>query len=237
MSFEFTPRPTIEIPKSLFKEYGQENNVAKNWKTLVIDDHIIVLNEVIGLGCQGTVYDADSNQYGNIVVKELRKISDDCVHDIASKIGVGPKLYDLYIEKGMTYMVFEKLDRMISYNDMYNINIARQLCEAITLLIENGIFHNDIRGTNIMIDKNEILRLIDYDSATLAHINDPDTDVKKPLITMQEYDILLAKNYYIYLDEKKYTIGFPIDMQERHSKARKNFEHLILSTFILGLGF
>jgi hypothetical protein len=26
-------------------------------------------------------------------------------------------------------------------------------------------------------------------------------------------------------------------MQERHSKARKNFEHLILSTFILGLGF
>jgi serine/threonine protein kinase len=237
MSVEFTPKPTIEIPKSLFKEFGQENVVAKSWKTLVIDDHIITLNEIIGLGCQGTVYDGESNQYGNVAVKELRKISDDVIQDIACRIGVGPEIFDLAYEKDMTYMVFEKLDRMICYKDIYDAQIAVQLCEAITLLIENGIFHNDIRETNIMLDFNGTLKIIDYDSAVLAFIDDPDTVIRKPLITLKDYDLLLQKNYNIVLNEKKYTIAFPIEMQERHLKARKNFENLLLSNFILGLGF
>lgn len=233
----FTPKPTIEIPKSLFKDFGQENNAAKNWKTLVIDDHNIVLNEVIGLGCQGTVYDAVSDQYGEVAVKELRKVSDDCIHDVASRIGVGPEIYDMIVEEDKTYMVFEKLDRMISYNDMLDYRISLQVCEAITLLIENGVFHNDIRSTNIMFDKTGLVRIIDYDTSVLAYIDNPDTGVRKPLITMKEYDKFLLQNYTLILDEKRYTIAFPIAMQERHCKARKAFEHLILSTFFLGVGF
>jgi serine/threonine protein kinase len=234
---EYTPRPTIDIPRSLYKEYGQENNASKGWKTLTIDDHIIILNEIIGLGCQGTVYDADSNQYGNVVVKEIRKITDDFIHDIAARLGIGPEVFDSVFENGLTYMVFEKLDRMICYNDMFIPEIAKQLCEAITVLIENGVFHNDIRQTNIMLDYNGCLRLVDYDSAKLAYIDNPETDVRQPILTMKEYDECLSKNYTIFLHEKKYTIAFPLDMQERHKKARKNFENLILSNFILGLGF
>jgi serine/threonine protein kinase len=120
---------------------------------------------------------------------------------------------------------------------MYNSEIAKQLYEAITLLIENGIFHNDIRHTNIMLDSNGTVRLVDYDSAKLAYIDNPETDIRQPILTMKEYDEFLSKSYTIILDEKKYRLAFPLEMQERHIKARKKFENLILSNFILGLGF
>ena len=265
---ELTPRPTIEIPRSLFIEYGQEVQAHKNWKTLVISEklsecnphniseglsqfeynsHIISLNHIIGLGCQGNVYDADSNHYGKVVVKELKgqkPVMDFAIHYIASDLGIGPDVYDICYDssksrgEALTYVVFEKLDRMISYKDMCNQNIAYQVCECITRLIENGIFHNDIRSTNIMLNDKGQVQLIDYDYSTLAFgPSEYDSTTIIPYITAKKYDELLKKNYTIVLDEKPYTIAFPYEMQERQHIAREKFMDLLVKSFLLGVGY
>lgn len=261
MTESITPRPTIQIPRSLFIEYGQEIDAHKNWKTLrvsagthsdaVSTDHIIHLNHILGIGCQGTVYDADSNHYGNVVVKELKlpdakgvkeiSISDEVygeIHYIASDLGIGPDVYDICVEDNKLYIVFEKLNRMVSFKDMCDPTISYQVCECITRLIENGIFHNDIRSTNIMLTHDNQVRLIDYDMSVQAFgPSEYDSATIIPYITAKEYDENLKKNYIVYLDEKKYVIAFPYEMQERHQQARDRFADLLVRSFILGVGY
>jgi serine/threonine protein kinase len=241
-SIEITPRPTIEIPKSLFKEYGEERQSAHNWKTIVfldankVIDHVVHLHEIIGLGCQGTVYNADSDIHGNIVVKEMkRREVDTTIHNIAAQLGIGPEILGTHYDhsNGMFYIAFEKLERMITFQDMASPVIGHMLCESITFLIENGIFHNDIRGANIMIDSRGKVRLVDYDYSTLAWSHDR----MKPHLSMPEYDDYLRKNYNICIDEQNYTLNFPYEMQQRHLKARINFENLLIQNFILGVGY
>jgi len=251
---ELTPRPTIQIPRSLFIEYGQEIDAHKNWKTLRVgncpnsngvriktcpdSDHIINLNHIIGIGCQGTVYDADSNIYGNVVVKEMKNTKDifsGTIHSIASNLGIGPAVYDICTENDKIYIVFEKLNRMISFKDMCNPEISYQFCEYITRLIENGIFHNDIRSANIMLSNDNQVKIIDYDMSIQAYQMSNTKPV--PLITAKEYDEYLKKNYVMYLDEKSYIIAFPYQMQERHARARDKFADLLVQSFILGVGY
>jgi hypothetical protein len=295
-----TPKPTIQIPRSLFVEYGQEVETHKNWKTLRIrtcsdsniedvristtgadpdaealrirtgadpdtkdvsttgadpdaedteSDHIIHLNHIVGLGCQGMVYDADSNIYGKVAVKEMtitKNMNPDDVggiHIIASDLHIGPVVYDICIENDKIYIIFEKLDRMVSFKDMCNPEISYQVCESITKLIENGIFHNDIRSTNIMLTKDNQVRLIDYDMSVQAYMmtsvesTSGHTTHATPLISAKEYDENLKKNYVIFLDEKRYVISFPYEMQERHTKARDMFADLLVRSFIMGVGY
>jgi hypothetical protein len=242
MSAEFTPRPTIEIPKSLFKEYGEERQSAYNWKTIIflypnkVIDHVAHLHEIIGLGCQGNVYNADSDMYGAIVVKEMkRKTLDTTIHNLAAELGIGPEIFGTHYDpsNGMSYIAFEKLERMVTYNDVRSPVIGHMLCESITRLIENGIFHNDIRGANIMIDNMGKVRMVDYDYSTLAW--SPDT--MRPLVSLPEYDEYIKRNYIISVDEQVFMINFPYEMQQRHLAARRTFENLLYQNFIIGIGY
>lgn len=237
MTEEICPRPTIEIPQSLYIEYGKEIEAHKKWKTLVIGDHIISLNHILGLGCQGVVYDADSNKYGNVVVKEIPYPIDITIHTLASSLNIGAKVYD-HCYNGIkldakTYIVFEKLERMISLKDMRDSDIAHQVCENVTRLIEHGIFHNDIRDTNVMIDYKGNVKIIDYDYSTLAF----DYLSPRPYITAKKYDKLLKRNYTIFLDEKKYEIAFPYMMQQRHRNTREKYSDMLVQNFIMGVGY
>jgi len=242
MSNEITPKPTIEIPKSLFRDYGEERQSAHNWKTIIfldkdrVIDHVVQLHEIIGLGCQGTVYNADSDIHGNIVVKEMKgKNIDTTIHNIAAQLGIGPEILGTHYDttNKMSYIAFEKLKRMITYKDMENPHLGNMLCESVTTLIENGIFHNDIRGANIMLDFQDRIRLVDYDYSTLAW--SPGT--MKPLMTFPEYNSYLKQNYVISIDEQTYILNFPYEMQQRHNRAKRNFENLLYHNFIIGIGY
>ena len=141
MSNEITPKPTIEIPKSLFRDYGEERQSAHNWKTIIfldkdrVIDHVVQLHEIIGLGCQGTVYNADSDIHGNIVVKEMKgKNIDTTIHNIAAQLGIGPEILGTHYDttNKMSYIAFEKLKRKyskgtnivyVSANDMKKLKI------------------------------------------------------------------------------------------------------------------
>ncbi len=246
MSNEITPKPTIEIPKSLFKDYGAERQSAHNWKTIVfldknkVIDHVVHLHEIIGLGCQGTVYNADSDIHGNIVVKEMRcSRIDTTIHNRAAELGIGPEILGTHYDSsnGMFYIAFEKLERMITYKDMQSPVIGHMLCESITRLIENGIFHNDIRGANIMIDARGKVRVVDYDYSVMAWEYNEKSLYPKPLLSMREYTEYLKRNYIISIDEQKFMLNYSYEMQQRHNKAIQDFETLLFQNFILGIGY
>lgn len=212
---EFTPRPTIEIPETYFPEVINDSlnlrfkAVNFAWKTIIINQHRVVLNEIIGLGSQGKVYAGISNLYGDVAVKEIPRIFVPIIHYKAESLGIGPKLYDVYYDNKYTYIIMERLDSTITLRDIYSYSY--EICEMVTILIENGIFHNDLRDTNIMAgntDSNgrDRLYIVDYDSAAMAFSDDDDDLIR--FLNIEEYNTYLKKNYYIYISGKKYMLNF-----------------------------
>ena len=230
---ESTPRPIIEIPETYFPEVINDSlnlrfkAVNFAWKTIIINQHRVVLNEIIGLGSQGKVYAGISNLYGDVAVKEIPRIFVPIIHYKAESLGIGPKLYDVYYDNTYTYIIMERLDRTITLRDIYSYSY--EICEMVTILIENGIFHNDLRDTNIMFSSSEQssdgrdhrfsrcgsnrmtgeqdrLYIVDYDSAAMAFSDDDDDLIR--FLNIEEYNTYLKKNYYIYISGKKYMLNF-----------------------------
>jgi len=231
---EFTPRPEIEIPIS--PHYSFEGEVIKGWKRLSSPDgsHTISLNEIIGIGGQGVVYSADSNLHGSVVVKEIHIATDTEITKIASDIKVGPTLYEVIYEGNKTFLVLERLIFFRSGISVISSDVyIYQLCGLITLLLENGIFHNDLRDTNIMFSKNGVgdygsLRLIDYESAIRAFTIEKDSSIS-PLIDGQDFDEYMYSVYSIISKGVKYDIQFPLYLQVRHHHIRISFKKSLYS--------
>jgi serine/threonine protein kinase len=226
---EFTVKPEIEIPVS--PHYSFTGEVVKDWKRLSSPDgsHTISLNEIIGIGGQGVVYSADSNLYGSVVVKEIHFSTDTEITKIASDIKVGPTLYEVIYEGNKTFLVLERLiffrtGRSVISEDTY----IYQLCGLVTLLLENGIFHNDLRDTNIMFSKSGFgdygsLRIIDYESAVRAFTIEEDSSIS-PLIDDRDFEGYMYSTYSIIANGVKYDIEFPLYLQVRHHQIRISFK-------------
>lgn len=226
---EFTPRPEIEIPVS--PHYSFEGDVVKGWKRLSSPDgsHTVSLNEIVGIGGQGVVYSADSNLHGPVVVKEIHIATDTEITRIASNLKVGPTLHEVIYEGNKTFLVLEKLyffrnNRPLISEDFY----ICQLCGLVTLLLEHGIFHNDLRDTNIMFSKGGVLKIIDYESAVRAFTIEKDSSIS-PLIDDRDFDNYMCSTYTIFANGVKYDIEFPLYLQVRHHQIRVSFKKSLYS--------
>jgi serine/threonine protein kinase len=239
------PRPTIIIPSTIF----DRENQGFGSKTIILGQHRIVINELIGLGCQGNVYAAISNLHGNVAVKEIPKIIIPDIHYKAESLGVGPIIFDVYYESnagGTTYIIMERLHRTLTLKDISDptsssaVAINNELCESVTLLMEHGIFHNDLRDTNVMFSTGSSargnLRIIDYDSAKMAFaplagtsVLGTSDDMTIPLLSEEEYDKCLKNNYHIYISGKKYVLNYHYLLQQRHHKARDKYMEMLES--------
>jgi serine/threonine protein kinase len=220
-----TPRPTIKVPPSPFPDIeGTQCNERVLWKTFFINDsHRVVLNEIIGMGCQGNVYTGISNLYGDVAVKEMNHIFFPDIHYKAEALGIGPAIYGVYYETNKTYIVMEKMVRTLTLKDMETYN--QILCESLTVLIENGIFHNDLRDTNVMFDRYNKLRIIDYDSAVLAY--ECEDDILVPIVSFNEYEDLMKRNYYIFISERRYVLNYHFILQNRHHEASDKYSDML----------
>ena len=84
-----------------------------------------------------------------------------------------PKVYEVIFDKD-TVTILEEYIKGLTISDVLDsglykesgvITIVSALCEALSILHENGIVHRDIKPENIMIDNSGIVKLIDFSAA------------------------------------------------------------------------
>jgi hypothetical protein len=121
------------------------------------------IGKQIGCGEQGIVYDYTLDK----VIKCCNVPVNEKIMNLASIKNIGPKYFGVFktASEVMSCYIQEKLYPF----DMGKLESGwydKELCKLITELINNGIFHNDIKFDNIMLTKDGKLRLIDFDLAT-----------------------------------------------------------------------
>lgn len=218
---EYTPRPQIEIPVSPHHSYTGET--VNCWKTLLSpdDSHRVLLKEILGIGGQGIVYSGESNLFGSVAVKEVLTEANIEITKKASDINVGPKFYGYIKEGNKTFLILEKLQRSPYFKIDINSYIY-QVCNLITILLEHGIFHNDLRDSNIMFTTYGILKIIDYESAIQAFKVDNYTII--PLIDDIEFDSYLNSITKIIIEEEEFDLEFPYYLRDRHLEILADFK-------------
>lgn len=128
---------------------GQKASVPKSLTNL----------KLIGEGAQGQVFQYTTDKVIKCVNE--RDFKESFINK-ASLIGVGPRYYGSVRKDGEICYIQEMLYKVNLSEGKYD----KRLSELITKLIENGLFHNDLKSDNIMKNKKGSLKLIDFDMAT-----------------------------------------------------------------------
>jgi len=151
-----------------------------------------------GRGSFGKVYKVKSNIFKNIIPKKIKpdivavkieKINfytfliDNLIKSIkitnhASKINIGPKLYDTFITidydnnikivKIFEYIDGDVLSQKKWKSDLEKKQVFKNIKESIRKMNKAGIIHKDLHGGNIMITKTNKVYIIDYDFSTFV---------------------------------------------------------------------
>jgi serine/threonine protein kinase len=140
------------------------------------------INEKIGKGSFSSVYIANKidNKKQDFAIKviKMNKVSEQTKEnkklevEILSKVNHNNiiKLYDSFYHDGLLYMVFEKCDNDLhtEINGKKNITIEtkiewiKQLMSALIYLHKNKIIHRDLKPQNVLLSKNNQLKIIDF---------------------------------------------------------------------------
>lgn len=229
----YTEKPTIEIPDDNFQNFETTLDGIK------INDHLSI-HKIIGIGFQGAVYTTSFNKknvgkyptivyYDDeacetllpsspVVVKVTAVEPNIQMYMALRNLKISPILYCIFTkkEKDVTkyYLVFEKMQRIIHHREINTEYFITQLKQACLSLIEAGIFHNDLRCDNIMVDRNLRVKIIDFESAYfICHNN-----LEKFDTFFYEKCVLI--NSYIYNNEKKYKLPYNFKEMDRIMDAR-----------------
>lgn len=138
----------------------------------------LIKNEYLGSGHEGDVYPACCNNDCHFIAKKIftkylppHEIE---IQKIASYFNIAPKIYDIIEDDTNTYIIMAKLDNTLAqeieeFQDEPKIvyQLFLNAIEKINKLHELGISHNDITLTNIMVNQENQVFLIDYGTSTL----------------------------------------------------------------------
>ncbi|GMM31214.1 cyclin-dependent serine/threonine protein kinase [Martiniozyma asiatica (nom. inval.)] len=177
--------------------------------------------QLVGEGTYGKVYKAKNKITGELVaLKRLRLESEREGFPITSHREIGllqsfnhrniAGLYEMMVESNQVFMVFEYMSHDLSgilqqgniiITDGEKKNMFKQLLEGIGYLHSKRVIHRDIKGSNILISKDGILKITDFGLARkMKNIN---TDLVSPnytnrVITLwyRPPDILLGSTNY-----------------------------------------
>lgn len=119
--------------------------------------------------CKYIIKEIDLKNYGengeDVFENEVK------IHYKLSKKGISPKLYDTWIDDGVGFIVMDKLnislDKYLETNKHLSSRKLHELFMVINIMHENGIYHNDLHGGNIMMDGRGHFYIIDFGNAKL----------------------------------------------------------------------
>ncbi len=139
---------------------------------------------LIASGASGSVYSAIRNSDNRTVAvkifqKELTPSSDSIrrfEHEVATLTKLShPNIVKILgsgsTDSGESYIVMEKvegdslrkiLDRTGEFDPKHAVIVVREVCRALSAAHENGIIHRDLKPNNIILDANNIAKVVDF---------------------------------------------------------------------------
>ena len=94
------------------------------------------------------------------------------------------QLYDVYETEKSIYLVLELIQgkslqdilKKTNFKDDQNevkiFNMIRMILEALSYLASKNIMHRDLKPDNILVDKNDKIKIVDFGLATFVNINE-----------------------------------------------------------------
>jgi len=211
----------------------------------------------IGEGQFGKVYQVDEKTAYKIYFKEINHTKKGIIKNPAliqpihrlkklKKHGRMVKNTDMFIDYvyidgkfggiSIPYYSGITLDKIKDFDLNKKIDIADQLIVNEKELIQNGIYHNDIKLSNAMVVEGKV-KIIDLDD-TKTHIpfliKDPDEIATKHSLHQTIIDIfeekpLFSKGLYDYLERKRGNASSDLTMLYHYlSEKRKKENYLII---------
>lgn len=92
------------------------------------------------------------------------------------------QLYEVYETEKSIYLVLELIQGKAlqdvlkkptfreTYSEVKVTNLIRSLLDALAYLAEKGIMHRDLKPDNILLDKNDKLKVVDFGLATFINL-------------------------------------------------------------------
>ena len=202
----------------------------------------------IGAGQFGEVYQVDENTAYKIYFKKINPALVNPIYRLKKlkKHGKYVKNTDFFIDYvyidgifggiSIPYYNGITLDKTKDFDLNKKLDIANQLIVNEKELINNGIYHNDIKLKNAMV-VDGIVKIIDLDD-TYTHIplliKEPDEIATKQalfqtVINIFEEEPLFSKGLYDYLERKPGNASSDLTMLYHYlSEKRKKEDYLII---------
>ena len=143
----------------------------------IIDGKYKIL-EIISVGGQGTVYKAEDLVLNTCcAVKEIEYLSENELNVIRNVQGNGmPRVMDIVYEEHffivMEYIEGKSLNEYLKNGPVeksFSLNVSKEICEILAIFhtMANPVCYLDLKPDNIILDKNNKVRLVDFGSVIL----------------------------------------------------------------------
>ncbi|WP_372368455.1 serine/threonine-protein kinase [Candidatus Uabimicrobium sp. HlEnr_7] len=208
--------------------------------------------KLLGKGGTGDVYLARQQPLGRLVALKITpKSHPTLVLDSAKPLGEAKilatlqhpnivSIYDVGQEDDFHYIAIEyvqkgslkqEIERSV-LPEMQAWTIALQICQGLQVALQEGIVHNDIKPENILMTRNDFIKLTDFGiSEVLAHKRESEVILGTPgYISPEKYhgdggdfrsDIYSLGNtvYYILTGKYVFVGQSPEDIQQKHEES------------------
>lgn len=144
--------------------------------------------------------------------KNKQKINNEIeIHKYCARHGIAPRILGVKYRKNSVCIEMEKLNQTL-YQKCKNTKCLSQtdysnLSDLIKKMHSIGVYHMDLHAGNIMVDKNNIFKIIDFESALLyrnQHIT-PNFMYNKGILDNK----YIHKNFQSYIHFIKMNIPIP----------------------------
>ena len=209
--------------------------------------------EIIARGGFSKIYKANSRNYGKVALKKIKIQSfEDLPTKFLSEINILSKLnhpnivcfYGITKNINKYYLVLElaetNLTSFLHLNQSLNwkerIKLSIDICRGLSSLHQNNIIHRDLKSENILIFKNNIIKITDFGISYLKNnLNEmTPTDIKNCFTPKCFSPEKFNPSYRTNLKEDIFSLGIIFWEISSLEKPYKEFEDLSqIISFIL----